>query len=56
MSVVDRTSSEFQEYLQLYERATLLELGQLADAERWRQRHVARRSVCNVAQLLAPVL
>jgi cyclic dehypoxanthinyl futalosine synthase len=38
MSVVDRTSSEFKEYLQLYERASLLELGQLADAERW-QRH-----------------
>jgi cyclic dehypoxanthinyl futalosine synthase len=34
---VDRTSSEFQEYLELYERASLLELGQLADAERWRQ-------------------
>ncbi|MEA2714161.1 MAG: cyclic dehypoxanthinyl futalosine synthase [Gemmatimonadales bacterium] len=38
MSVVDRTSSEFKDYLQLYERASLLELGQLADAERW-QRH-----------------
>jgi cyclic dehypoxanthinyl futalosine synthase len=38
MSVVDRSSSEFKDYLQLYERATLLELGQLADAERW-QRH-----------------
>ena len=37
MSLVDRTSSEFREYLELYERATLLELGQLADAERWRQ-------------------
>jgi cyclic dehypoxanthinyl futalosine synthase len=36
MSVVDRTSSEFKEYLALYERAGLLELGQLADAERWR--------------------
>jgi cyclic dehypoxanthinyl futalosine synthase len=36
MSVVDRTSSEFKEYLELYERASLLELGQLADAERWR--------------------
>jgi len=37
MSVVDRTSSEFTDYLRLYERASLLELGQLADAERWRQ-------------------
>jgi cyclic dehypoxanthinyl futalosine synthase len=37
MSVVDRTSSEFKEYLELYERASLVELGQLADAERWRQ-------------------
>jgi cyclic dehypoxanthinyl futalosine synthase len=36
MSVVDRTSSEFTEYLDLYEQASLLELGQLADAERWR--------------------
>ena len=38
MNVVDRTSSEFKGYLQLYERASLLELGQVADAERW-QRH-----------------
>src|SRR3954451_15896318 len=36
MSVVDRDSSEFIEYLELYERASLLELGQMADAERWR--------------------
>src|SRR5918911_4373632 len=36
MSVVDRTSSEFRDFLELYERASLLELGQLADAERWR--------------------
>jgi len=36
MSVVDRTSSEFKALLELYERAPLLELGQLADAERWR--------------------
>ncbi len=36
MSVVDRTSSDFKEYLALYERADLLELGSLADAERWR--------------------
>ena len=36
MSLVDRTSSEFKAYLELYERAPLLELGQLADAERWR--------------------
>lgn len=37
MSVVDRTSSEFKTTLDLYERAPLLELGQLADAERWRR-------------------
>src|SRR6058998_3500126 len=37
MSLVDRTSSEFKDYLELYEQASLLELGQLADAERWRQ-------------------
>src|SRR5919107_142545 len=36
MSVIDRTSSEFKDYLDLYERASLLELGDLADAERWR--------------------
>ena len=36
MTVVDRTSSEFKSYLELYERADLLELGSLADAERWR--------------------
>ena len=36
MSVIDRSSSEFRAYLELYERAPLLELGQLADAERWR--------------------
>ena len=35
MTVVDRTSSEFKSYLELYERADLLELGSLADAERW---------------------
>jgi cyclic dehypoxanthinyl futalosine synthase len=34
--MVDRTSSEFGEYLELYERASLLELGRLADAERYR--------------------
>ena len=33
----DRTSPAFAEYLDLYERAPLLELGALADAERWRQ-------------------
>lgn len=33
---VDRNSGEFREYLALYERAALLELGELADAERWR--------------------
>src|SRR3954471_8654034 len=37
MSVVDRSSSEFQDFLEFYERAPLLELGQLADTERWRQ-------------------
>jgi cyclic dehypoxanthinyl futalosine synthase len=36
-TTVDRSSSEFRDYLELYERASLLELGQLADAERWRQ-------------------
>jgi cyclic dehypoxanthinyl futalosine synthase len=36
MSLVDRSSSEFKDYLELYERASLLELGQLADGERWR--------------------
>ncbi len=34
---LDRTSSEFRSYLDLYERAPLLELGQLADEVRWRQ-------------------
>jgi len=33
---VDRNSGEFRDYLELYQRASLLELGQLADAERWR--------------------
>jgi len=33
---VDRASGEFREYLELYQRASLLELGRLADAERWR--------------------
>jgi cyclic dehypoxanthinyl futalosine synthase len=37
VDVVDRSSGEFSDYLGLYERADLLELGQLADAERWRQ-------------------
>jgi cyclic dehypoxanthinyl futalosine synthase len=36
MSLVERSSSEFRDYLELYQRASLLELGQLADAERWR--------------------
>jgi cyclic dehypoxanthinyl futalosine synthase len=36
MSVVDRTSSDFKACLELYDRADLLELGSLADAERWR--------------------
>lgn len=36
MDTVDRSSPEFREYLELYERAPLLELGRLADQERWR--------------------
>jgi cyclic dehypoxanthinyl futalosine synthase len=36
MTIVDRTSAEFREYLDLYERAPLLELGRLADLERYR--------------------
>ena len=36
MDRVDRSSSEFREYLELYQRASLLELGSLADAVRWR--------------------
>jgi len=36
MTVVDRSSSDFKAYLELYERADLLELGALADSERWR--------------------
>ncbi|HEU5049405.1 MAG TPA: CofH family radical SAM protein, partial [Gemmatimonadales bacterium] len=36
MTVVDRTSSEFKAWLELYERAPLLELGAMADAQRWR--------------------
>jgi cyclic dehypoxanthinyl futalosine synthase len=35
-TVIDRTSSEFRSFLELYERAPLLELGELADAGRWR--------------------
>src|SRR5258705_697081 len=34
--MVDRTSSEFRSYLDLYERAPLLELGRLADDVRWK--------------------
>ena len=33
--MLDRTSAEFKEALDLYERAPLLELGRLADARRW---------------------
>ena len=36
MDRVDRSSPEFREYLELYQRASLLELGSLADAVRWR--------------------
>src|SRR3989449_1617686 len=34
--MVDRTSSEFRSYVELYDRASLLELGGFADAARWR--------------------
>jgi cyclic dehypoxanthinyl futalosine synthase len=37
MSLVNRTSSEFKSFLELYQLTPLLELGQLADDERWRQ-------------------
>jgi len=33
---IDRTSGEFRDALKLYEKAPLLELGELADRERWR--------------------
>jgi cyclic dehypoxanthinyl futalosine synthase len=36
MSAVDRSSGEFRDALELYERASLLELGDLADRVRWR--------------------
>jgi len=36
METVDRTTREFRDYLELYEAAPLLELGRLADAERYR--------------------
>jgi cyclic dehypoxanthinyl futalosine synthase len=36
MDTVDRASPEFREYLELYQRTPLLELGRLADHERWR--------------------
>lgn len=34
--MVDRSSSDFRSYVELYERASLLELGDLADQARWR--------------------
>ena len=34
--MVDRSGSEFRSYLELYERASLLELGSLAHQARWR--------------------
>ena len=34
--MVDRTTGEFRDFLELYERASLLELGRLADEARWR--------------------
>ncbi len=36
MTTIDRTSGEFRSILELYQRAPLLELAELADAERWR--------------------
>src|SRR5438132_5788403 len=33
--MIDRSSSEFKSFLDLYEKAPLLELGRLADARRW---------------------
>ena len=36
MTTIDRGAPEFREYLELYQRAPLLELGRLADAERRR--------------------
>lgn len=36
MDTIDRTSGEFRDYLELYQRASLLELGELADKVRWR--------------------
>ena len=36
MTLIDRTSGEFREALELYRSTPLLELGRLADAERWR--------------------
>jgi len=34
--MIDRTTREFRSYVDLYERASLLELGRLADQARWR--------------------
>ena len=34
--MVDRTSPEFRSYVELYDRASLLELGRLADDVRWK--------------------
>ena len=36
MSAIDRSTTEFRGYVELYERASLLELGQLAHEARWR--------------------
>jgi cyclic dehypoxanthinyl futalosine synthase len=36
MDRVDRSSAEFREYLELYQRASLLEMGSMADAVRWK--------------------
>ncbi|HET8712133.1 MAG TPA: radical SAM protein, partial [Gemmatimonadales bacterium] len=34
--MVDRTAPEFKNYLELYEKAPLLELGRMADEVRWK--------------------
>src|SRR2546426_616423 len=36
VTMIDRTTREFRSYVDLYERASLLELGRLADQARWR--------------------
>src|SRR5581483_12330201 len=36
LTTVNRSTAEFRSYVELYERASLLELGTAADAARWR--------------------